>query len=162
VASFFNDGNLPGNFIFFVRANDPHRHFLVLRKALYAHRIDKRWGSEELVRGSDGIEDLLRRDGIRFVVVSDRMHLNFEVQRTLRELLRSSQFKLLGSFPIFSSEEPAGANLLLLYENQQWVVPADKFLRIRMMTLNHDLMVPFSQFDLVGDPGRSTKATDPK
>ena len=144
------DGELPGNFIFFVSVNDPHRHFLVLRKALYAYRIDKRWGSEELVQGSDGIEDLLRRDGIRFVVVSERMRLDFEVQRTLREMLHSKQFKLLGSFPIFSSVQPPGPNLLL-YENEQWAPPADKFLRIRMLTLNHDLVVPFSQFELVGD-----------
>jgi hypothetical protein len=130
--------------------NDPHRHFLVLRKALYAYRIDKSWGSEELVHGREDIEDLLRRDGVRFVVVSDRMNLTFEVQRTLREMLQSEQFKLRGSFPIFSTEQPQGSNLLL-YENKLWAPPADKFLRIRMLTLDHDLVVPFSQFELVGD-----------
>jgi len=36
------DGYLPGDFIFFVRANDPDRRFLVLRKALYADRIKSR------------------------------------------------------------------------------------------------------------------------
>lgn len=154
------DGDLPGNFIFFVSANDPHRHFLVLRKALYAYRIDKRWGSEELVHGSDGIEDLLRRDGIRFVVVSDRMHLDFEVQRTLRDMLQSKQFKLLGSFPVFTSGQPP-ANLLL-YENEQWAPPADKFLKIRMLTLNHDLVVPFSQFELVGDSEHPPQGAGPR
>jgi hypothetical protein len=143
------DGELPGNFIFFVSANDPQRHFLVLRKALYAYRIEKRWGSEELVHGADGIQDLLRRDGVRFVVVSERMQLDFEVQRTLREMLQTKQFKLLGSFPIQSFPQAKDGNLLL-YENQQWTPPADKFLRIRMLTLNHDLVVPFSQFELTG------------
>jgi len=61
------------------------------------------------------------------------MRLDFEVQGTLRDMLHSKQFKLLGSFPIFSSTQPAGANLLL-YENEQWAPPADKFLRIRMLT----------------------------
>ncbi|MGA2022096.1 MAG: glycosyltransferase family 39 protein [Candidatus Sulfotelmatobacter sp.] len=155
------DGDLPGNFIFFVSANDPHRHFLVLRKALYAYRIDKRWGAEELIHGSDGIEDLLRRDGIRFVVVSDRMRLDFEVQGTLRDMLHSKQFKLLGSFPIFSSTQPPGANLLL-YENEQWAPPSDKFLTIRMLTLSHDLVVPFSQFELVGNAETSPQGVGAK
>jgi hypothetical protein len=143
------DGELPGNFIFFVSANDPQRHFLVLRKALYAYRIDKQWGSEELIHGSAGIQDLLRRDGVRFVVVSEHMKLEFDVQRALREMLQTKQFKLLGSFPIQTFPQPKGENLLL-YENQQWAPPGDKFLRIRMLTLNHDLVVPFSQFELAG------------
>ena len=146
------DGDLPGNFIFFVRANDPNRHFLVLRKALYSYRIDKRWGSEELIHDESGIEDLLRRDGVRFVVVSEHMHQNFEVQQTLRDLLQSKQFKLLGRYPIYSMSQPA--DNLLVYENEQWAPPTDKLLKIRMMTLSHDIVVPFSQFELTDPPAQ--------
>jgi hypothetical protein len=155
------DGDLPGNFIFFLRANDPHRHFLVLRKALYAYRIDKRWGSEEVVHDREGIEDLLRRDGVRFVVVSDGMRLNFAVQSTLRELLQSKQFRLRGRYPIYRSEPRQAANLLL-YENQMWTPPTDKFLRIRMLTLSDDIVVPFDQFELVGDQGFPAQGNDRK
>jgi hypothetical protein len=146
------DGDLPGNFIFFLRANDPHRHFLVLRKALYTTRIDSRWGSEELVHGQDGIEDVLRRDGVRFIVVSDHVHPDFAVQQTLRDMLQSKQFKLLGRFPVYSTWEPDADNHLLLYENQQWAPPADTLLTIRMLTLDHDVIVPFSQFDVIDNP----------
>ncbi|MGA8761579.1 MAG: glycosyltransferase family 39 protein [Candidatus Sulfotelmatobacter sp.] len=148
------DGDLPGNFIFFLRANDPHRHFLVLRKALYTVRIDKRWGSQELVHDREGIEDLMRRDGVRFVVVSDQMRLSFEVQRALRDLLLSKQFRLLGRFPILSTGQQQSANLLL-YENQLWAPPTDKFLDIRMLTLGNDIVVPFDQFELIGDQPQS-------
>lgn len=144
------DGDLPGNFIFFLRVNDPHRHFLVLRKALYAYRIDKRWGSQELIHDRESLEDLMRRDGVRFVIVSDQMRLNFDVQRTLRDLLQSSQFRLRGRFPIRSTEQPQAGNLLL-YENEQWAPPTDKVLDIRMMTLGNDIVIPFNQFDLTGD-----------
>ena len=154
------DGELPGNFIFFVRANDPDRHFLVLRKALYTYRIDKRWGSQELVHDREGIEDLLRRDGVRFVVVSDHMRLNFDVQRTLRDMLQSKQFRLLGRFPIYSMKQQTGN--LLLYENELWAPPTDKFLRVRMLTLNNDIVVPFSQFDLVGDQALQPQSPDRK
>jgi hypothetical protein len=151
------DGDLPGNFIFYVSVNDPHRHFLVLRKALYAFRIDKRAGSEQLVYGADGIEDLLRRDGIRFIVVSEHMQMDFDVQHILRDMLKSKQFKLLGTFPVFSSQKRPEEDLLL-YENEEWAPPADKFLKIRMMSLNHDLVVPFSQFELTGYPGQPAAA----
>ncbi|PYV62774.1 MAG: hypothetical protein DMG97_39515, partial [Acidobacteria bacterium] len=46
------DGPLAGNFIFFMRAEDPARRFLVLRKALYAYNIKKEGGSEELVHSA--------------------------------------------------------------------------------------------------------------
>jgi hypothetical protein len=140
------DGELPGNFIFFVRANDPNRHFLVLRKALYTYRIDKRWGSEEVVHDQNGVEDLLRRDGVHFVVVSDHMPMDFAVQRSLRDVLQTKQFKLLGRFPVYAMTQQT--DNLLVYENLQWAPPTDKFLRIRMLTLNHDVVVPFSQFQL--------------
>jgi hypothetical protein len=143
------DCDLPGNFIFFLRTNDPQRHFLVLRKALYTFRINKRWGSQELVHDREGIEDLLRRSGVRFVIVSEHMHLNFGVQRTLRDMLRSKPFRLLGRFPIYSTQQPA--DTLLLYENELWAPPTDKFLKIRMLTLKDDIVVPFSQFDLRED-----------
>jgi hypothetical protein len=98
--------------------------------------------------GCEGIEDLLRSDGVRVIVVSDRVRPDFEVQRTLRDMLQSKQFKLLGTFPIFSTWQPDSGNLPL-YENQQWAPPTDKLLTIRMLTLNHDRVVPFDQFDVV-------------
>ncbi|HZW91366.1 MAG TPA: glycosyltransferase family 39 protein [Candidatus Eremiobacteraceae bacterium] len=152
------DGDLPGNFIFFLRADDPHRHFLVLRKALYTTRIEKRWGSQELVHGREAVEDLLRRDGVRFIGISDHTSLDFEVQQTLRDMLQSKQFKLLGRFPIFSTWQPDAGNLLL-YENEQWAPPADKLLTIRMLTLDHDLIVPFSQFDVVDNQEDKRRGT---
>jgi hypothetical protein len=154
------DGDLPGNFIFFLRANDPRRNFLVLRKALYVYRIEKTWGSEELVHDQEGIEDLLRRDGVRFVVVSERMPLNFDVQRTLRDMLLSKQFRLRGRFPIYSMTQQT--DNLLLYENVLWAPPTDKFLTIRMLTLNHDIVVPFSQFKFFEDRALHPQSLDGK
>jgi hypothetical protein len=102
----------------------------------------------------------MRRDGIRFVVVSDQMRLNFDVQRDLRDLLQSKQFRLRGRFPIRSTGQPAGN--LLLYENELWAPPTDKFLDIRMMTLRNDIVVPFNQFDLTGDPVLQPQSHDGK
>lgn len=142
------DGDLPGNFVFFVRANDPDRHYLVLRKALYATRINRQWGLEELVHGRDEIEDLLQKDGVRFVVVSEHTKTDLESERILRDMLQTKQFRLLGQFPVFTTWQ-SNSGRLLLYENEQWAPPSDKFLSIRMLTLDHDLVVPFSQFNVI-------------
>lgn len=142
------DGKVPGNFVFYMRALDPQRHFLVLRKSLYADDIRSAASSEELLHNKDELADLLRRDGIRFVVVSENYPLRFGVQRILREQLQSDQFQLLGRFPITTNEPSWKNDSLLLYENKQWTPPTDKVLRIRMLTLPYDIVVPMEELGL--------------
>ena len=142
------DGRVPGNFVFYMRALDPKRHFVVLRKSLYADDIRPGQNSEELLHSREDLADAFRRDGIRFVVVSENTPLRFGVQRILREQLQSDQFQLLGRFPISSNEASWKGESLLLYENKQWTPPADKLLRIRMLTLPYDIVVPIDDFDL--------------
>ena len=142
------DGRVPGNFVFYMRALDPKRHFVVLRKSLYADDIRPGQNSEELLHSREDLADAFRRDGIRFVVVSENAPLRFGVQRILREQLQSDQFQLLGRFPISSNEASWKGESLLLYENKQWTPPADKLLRIRMLTLPYDIVVPIDDFDL--------------
>jgi hypothetical protein len=141
------DGRVPGNFVFYMRALDPKRHFLVLRKSLYADNIRPGESSEELLHSQEELADIFRRDGIRFVVVSENVPLRFGVQLILREQLQSQQFQLLGRFPISSNEPSWKGECLLLYENKQWAPPSDKVLRIRMLTLPHDIVVPMEQFE---------------
>jgi hypothetical protein len=141
------DGRVPGNFVFYMRALDPKRHFLVLRKSLYADNIRPGEGSEELLHNQEELTDMFRRDGIRFVVVSENAPLRFGVQRILREQLQSQQFQLLGRFPISSNEPSWNGECLLLYENKQWAPPTDKELRIRMLTLPHDIVMRMEQFE---------------
>jgi hypothetical protein len=143
------DGRVPGNFVFYMRALDPQRHFLVLRKSLYANNVRPGEQSEEFLHSPQGLADLFRRDGVRFIVVSENAPLHFDSQRMLRQQLQSDQFHLLGRFPISSNERDWQGESLLLYENKQWTPPADKVLRIRMLTLPHDIVVPIEQFGLV-------------
>jgi len=142
------DGRVPGNFVFYMRALDPKRHFVVLRKSLYADDIRPGQRSEELLHSREELADVFRRDGIRFVVISENTPLRFGVQRILREQLQGDQFQLLGRFPISSNQPSWKGERLLLYENKQWVPPADKLLRIRMLTLPYDIVVPIDDFDL--------------
>lgn len=141
------DGPVPGNFVFFMRALDPARHFLILRKVLYADDIRPGEGSEELLHTPEDLAAAFRRDGIRFVVVSENLPTRFSSQSMLREQLHTDQFQLLGRFHIESNEPSWKTESLVLYENKRWAPPTDKLLRIRMLTLPHDIVVPFDQFE---------------
>ncbi len=142
------DGRVPGNFIFYMRALDPQRHFLVLRKSLYANNVRPGDESQEFLHRPEDVTELFRRDGVRFVAVSENAPLHFDSQRLLRAQLQSAQFQLLGRFPITTNERDWQGENLLLYENTQWTPPADSVLRIRMLTLPHDIVVPIEQFGL--------------
>jgi Dolichyl-phosphate-mannose-protein mannosyltransferase len=148
------DGPLPGDFIFFVRANDTQRRFLVLRKALYATRLKESGGSAELLHSPQEIEQLIRADGVRFIVISEGTQSHFESQEMLRNLLANPVFRPLGRFKIEGTDVRAHDLNLLVYENTAWAPPTEKFLRIRMLTLDHDIVVPFDRF-------RSQDETDP-
>jgi hypothetical protein len=97
----------------------------------------------------------MKNMGVRFVVVSDRQ-TEWNSQRILRECLQSSQFQLLGRFPIESNERDWVGYNLLLYENKSWSVPTSKWLTIRMLTLPHDIVVPLDRFDFVRNRVQST------
>jgi hypothetical protein len=149
------DGKVPGNFVFYMRALDSNRQFLVLRKSLYVDDIRRSETSEELVHSREDILNLMKNMGVRFVVVSDRQ-TEWNSQRILRECLQSSQFQLLGRFPIESNERDWVGYNLLLYENKSWSVPTSKWLTIRMLTLPHDIVVPLDRFDFVRNRVQST------
>lgn len=146
------DGRIPGNFVFYIRALDPRRQFLTLRKSLYVSDVRQGNNSEELLHSGQDLQNLFRNAGIRFVVVADNVPLRFPSQVMLRESLHSDQFQLLGSFPIQSNQPSWQGTRLLLYENKDWAPPADKVLRLRMLTLSHDIVVPLDKFDFVAKP----------
>lgn len=136
------DGPVPGNFVFFMRALDPARRFVTLRKLLYADNIRPGVDSQELVRNKEDLSKALQQYGVRFVVVSQNLSVRFESQRLLREQLAGDDFRLEGRFAVVSNEPKWQGENLLLYEKKQWTPPTDKALRIRMLTMPHDIEVP--------------------
>ncbi len=143
------DGPLAGNFIFFMRADDPNRRFLVLRKALYAYKIKKRGGVVELAHSPQEIEDVIHQDGVRFIVVSDQAHFDFESQEMLRDLLKTPSYKELGRFPIGGNDLSPPITSLILYENLKWSPPTAKYLTIKMLTTGRDIVVPWDSLGVL-------------
>jgi len=60
------DGSVPGNFVFFVRALDPGRRFVTLRKMLYADAIRPGPDSEESLHSKEEVVAAFGRYGVRF------------------------------------------------------------------------------------------------
>lgn len=136
------DGDLEGNYIFFMRALDPRRQFVVLRKALYATRVMPQFGSVELVHSQDDIEGILGEYGIKYVAVESNAPLHFNAQKVLRELLATPQFKLVRSIPIESNLPQWKSRSLLLYENLDAKPRTARELRLTMLSMSHDIVVP--------------------
>src|SRR5216684_2626270 len=136
------DGDLEGNYIFFMRALDPQRRFVVLRKALYATRVMPQFGSVELVHSSDDIKDILGEYGIKYVAVESNEPLRFNSQQILRDLLATPQFKLVRSIPIESNLPGWKSRSLLLYENLEAKPRTARQLRLTMLSMSHDIVVP--------------------
>lgn len=154
------DAPLPGNFIFFLRANDTGRHFVVLRKALYATRLKQSGGAVELVHSPEQLAQLIHSYGIRFFVVGQGVPLKFSSQQMLRDLLQRPEYRRVAVFPIEGRDIPSNSLDLVLYENMAWTPATEKFLRIKMLTLDHDIVVPMDRFNLSAEP--KPQAADPR
>jgi hypothetical protein len=137
---------LEGNHIFFMRALDPQRRFIVLRKALYATKVMPQFGSVELAHSKENIEDILGEFGIKYVAVESNGPLHFNSQKILRDLLATPQFKLVRSIPIESNLPEWQARSLLLYENLQVKPRTARQLRLTMLSMSHDIVIPLDGF----------------
>ena len=134
------DGDLAGNFIFFMRAEDPHRRFIVLRKALYVTQVMAQFGNEELVHSQSDLDQLLKQYGIKYVVVEKNTPLQFNSQKILRDFLQTSRFRLVEERHIQSNDPNWSERSLLLYENVDVAPPTEQMLRLKMLSMNHDIV----------------------
>jgi hypothetical protein len=140
------DMDLPGNFTFFMRAFDPARRFVILRKALYEVRTVREWGASEFAHNRSDVEQTLKQDSVRYVVVEKNMPLHFSSQELLRDILdHSGQYKLVSTVPIESNLPGWQGRSLDLYEANNPVVPPHGILHIKMSNLPHDINIPFDE-----------------
>lgn len=139
------DMQLSANFIFFVRKDDPGRHIAVMRKGLYVTRYFPKMGYRVLADSRQQILNLLSEYGIRYIVVEKGMPIEFKVQRLLRELLQTSRFRQVGTFPIRSNKPGWHGRSLRIYENTKAKPPTAQIYRLRMLTMSHNIDVPMDQ-----------------
>jgi hypothetical protein len=131
------DGDLPGNFIFFMRSHDPAHRFFILRKALY-----DREAGVALIKSRAELDDFIQKYAIRTVVISENKKIRFDAQRYLREALQSSEFRLVEEFPVESTDPSWPSHYLLLYERTSVNPRTETNLKLKMPELSHDITVP--------------------
>lgn len=136
------DSDLAGNFIFFVRKFDPARRCYVMRKGLYVEVIDPNYASKQLAHSPADIEAVLRKYGVKYIVAEQNGRLEFPIQRTLRQLLRTPQFQVEGTFPVTTNVPRLAGTSLVIYKNLRAGPPLARDYRVPMMTLGHDIVAP--------------------
>lgn len=140
------DMDLPGNFIFFMRAYDPARRFVILRKALYETEIMREWGITEFAHNQSDVEKILKADGVRYIAVETNRNLFVPAQSALRDLLHdSTQYRIEQTVAIESNMSDWQGRSLQLYESQTPVGTPHGILHIKMPTLRHDIDIPFDE-----------------
>ena len=139
------DARDSGRFIFYMRALDPQRRSIVLSKALYVTNVIKQFGSLELVDNQQELAALLDEYGIRIVVVTENEPQEFPIQSVLRQYLQTPRFQLRARIPIASNQPGIAGTQLLIYENLQTQPLRARTLRLRMLTLDHDIEVPIGE-----------------
>ena len=132
------DGDLPGNFIFFVRRFDPNRRFVVLRKSLHTTRLLKGEGSIEFVKSQEDLKRLIDLYGIRLAIV-DNSRIEFESQQLLRDYLQSPRFKLISIVPIKTNDSLMQGRKLFIYENMRLTDCEAKLVHTEMMSLSFSI-----------------------
>lgn len=140
------DGDLAGNFVFFMRAADPNRRFIVLRKALYATEVMAQFGKEDLIHSEAELDALMKDYGVEYIVIEKGTPIEFESQQILRNYLVHSQFKLIEDVPIASNTQRWNSRSLLVYKNAAAAAPTARLLRVRMLSMGHDIVVPLDKY----------------
>ncbi len=141
------DGRYFGNFIFYTRALDPGRHWIVLRKLLYVTDVERAWGLRELVHSPAQVRQKLAAYGIRYILVDNRPDL-LPSERYLRAVLHQPPYRLIETFPIHANTPENQGIVVSLYENPGASPPTARNLVLPMMTLDHSIIIPMNRLAL--------------
>jgi hypothetical protein len=145
------DGELPGNFIFFLHNYDPNRRFVVLRKQLYTTRVLKKEASKEFIKSEEQLHRLIDVYGIRFIVI-DNSRIEFESQQLLRDYLESPRFKLVSTVPVTSNIPDVQDRKLFIYQNLQPTTCDATSVHIEMMSLPFNIDISPKELGVKCDP----------
>lgn len=137
------DGYWDGDFIFFCRQLDPRRrHVLRGSKVLYNFASFKWKDYQSFVSKPDDILDLLKRYGVRYVIVEDVDQIDTPPGGMLRELVRTGPFRRLKRFPITVRDVRLTARHLDVYEFLDAREPSGEPLEIYLPGIQRGIRVP--------------------
>lgn len=144
----FYQGDLNGDFIFFVRKFDPQKRRMVFREKI-VDVTDRGWRQMHAGPTSpEEIERILLGTGINYFVVEN---LDSDPKLSLTHTaLRSNQFELVKEIPIYTNDFRVRGSKLLIYRGRKPdLAPPDK-VEIPMDAYSHNLQLSLSR--LTGHP----------
>jgi len=140
-------GQLDGDFIFFVRKFDPQKEHMVARdKQIVVTRLGM--DPKAILQTREQILGFFQTWGIRYAVVEDEDP--FRQFAVVRELLHSDQFELLRTFPVQSNQPNYPVHEFQVYRFRGELHRTTQPVTLPMMTINHPITVDLSR--LVGHP----------
>jgi len=78
-------------------------------------------------------------------VVSQNRAIRFDSQRILGNSCAEMISRCCNNFPVTTNELRWRGENLLLYEKKKWTPPKGGVLKIRMLTLPHDIEIPLGE-----------------
>ena len=142
------EGDWDGDTIFFVRQNDPDRRLYVLRgsKMLYSYASFRNIGYRDLITSKEGLRELFQDFGIAVVAVEERMMVDTDPGRLLRETLKSDEdkFTQVAACPVFAPRTRMDRTSILVYAIKDSGKPRAESLQIPLVGLRRMLTVPLT------------------
>ena len=143
----YYQGNLNGAFIFDVRRLDPQKSHLVARdKQIVATNIV--YARRAILSTPDQVLNFFQTWGIRYAVIESR-----DVDPGLalvRQVLQSSQFELIGTYPVRVNRGYKEADGIAVYRRRGEIRPNSQPMSIPMMTIRQNISVDLTR--LAGRP----------
>jgi hypothetical protein len=140
-------GNLDGDFIFFIRKFDPEKQHMVAReKQIVVSRLG--WRPREVLHTPEEILKFFQTWGIRYAIIEDKDP--WPGLGVVRALLASDQFELLRTFPIHTNQPNFPVHLMQVFRYRGEIHPTRETVVIPMMTISHNITADLSR--LAGRP----------
>ena len=145
----FYQGNLNGDFIFYVRQHDPQKSHMVARdKQVVATRVMSIFGSRVVLKSPQEVIDLFRTWGIRYVVIEATDYL--DSLGVTRAALESGHFELIRKFELWKNQRDDIRDRIMVYRFKGELQRTSEPVSIPMMTLRADIKADLNR--LAGRP----------
>jgi 4-amino-4-deoxy-L-arabinose transferase-like glycosyltransferase len=143
----YYQGPLNGDFIFNVRKLDPEKtHMIVREKQVVVTNVG--YYQQQVMDSPEEVQNLFQTWGIRYAMIEEGRFLTG--LDSVQNLVKSGQFELVKSFPIWSNDGTTDWHTVSLYRYRGGIERTKQPVVIPMMTIRHNISVNLSQ--LVGRP----------
>jgi hypothetical protein len=124
------------NFVFSMRVREPEPKVFIVRteKLLVDYNILRQWGIADRNVSREGIESLIDKLGVSFVVMQPDFWADQPSMARFQEVVRSDRFTEVATFPI-ESDEASQRTVIGIYKNNYPTNPADRSIDLDMRAL---------------------------